>query len=106
MKKIQPTNYSALVLVRQNAFYQWLAGANRSAIADSDNHYEGDFGTYLVEDLHTQEDVYRFIDNNYKTLLENELREWHEPEFWPKVLSREVFVKFFEVQVHRQVYKI
>ncbi len=101
---ITPTQQTALILVRKEAFYQWLTEANRKAIVHDDNFFEGDYGTYLVENISTQDDIYSFLQTHYKTLFENELREWHEPEFWPEELTRELFLAFFDVQVHRQVY--
>lgn len=101
---IQDTEYTALVLVRKESFYEWLKMAGHKSGEEADSNFEGDYSTYLVKDVITPEDVHSFLQSGYREMFENELSQWHEREFWPSKLSTELFLEFFEVQVHRQVY--
>ena len=101
---MQITEYTALILIRKNAFYTWLEEAGSKSMEVADSTFKGDHGTYLVKDIITQKDVFEFLEKNYKKLFKNELYEWAEPAYWPKELTRELFFHFFEVQVNRQVY--
>lgn len=104
---ISATDFTAIVLIRKMAFYQWLERANTEAKEiDADNRFDSDYGTYLVVGLFTDEDISDFLDLHYHKLFQNELREWHEPNFWPDELSRELFADFFEVKVNREVYRV
>ena len=104
---IKSTGLTAIVLARKEPFYQWLRQANRAAmVTDTDNHFEGDHSTYLVKDIVTREEVDDFIRQNYLTLLENELQQWHDRAFWPALSGPELFYEFFEVEVNREVYEV
>lgn len=104
---ISSTEFTALVLVRKKAFFEWLEKANRDAMAtDTDNAFEGDHGTYLAKELYTKKEVNDFLDSHYRSLFENELLQWHEKSFWPVELNRELFDDFFEVKINREVYAI
>ncbi len=93
------------MLVRKKAFCQWLRDADRRAGSDQEPLYTGDYGVYMVDGLHTPAAVTDFVESHYRQLFENELREWHEPDLWPKNRDYDTFCQFFEVQVHRQVYQ-
>lgn len=104
---IKSTGLTAIVLARKEPFYQWLEKANRAAmVADTDNHFEGDHGTYLVKDIITKKEVDDFVRLHYLALLENELGQWHDRAFWPADLAPALFYEFFEVGVHREVYEV
>ncbi len=101
---IKETEYTALTLVRKEPFYEWLQMAGHQSGEEAENHFEGDYGTYLVKGVITPEDVFTFLQSNYLDVFENELIQWYGREFWPHELTTELFLEFFEVQVHRQVY--
>jgi hypothetical protein len=104
--KIKSKKFTALILRRKQPFNDWLKNANSKAGSDSDYEFPGDYGTYLVKGVSTATEVENFLRNHYKELFENELAEWHEPAFWPEELSYELFCRWFEVEVHRQVYRV
>jgi len=104
--KIQSKDFTALVLKRKQAFLDWLKEADRRAMSENDHDFAGDYGTYLVKIVSTTSEIENFLRNQFKELFENELREWHEPEFWPEDISYELFCQWFEVEVHRQVYEV
>ncbi|MFN2395002.1 MAG: hypothetical protein ABR597_04880 [Bacteroidales bacterium] len=104
--KIQPKDHTALVLRRKQPFLDWLKDADSKAGSENDYDFAGDYGTYLVEDVSTATEVETFLRNRYKELFENELAEWHDTAFWPEEISYELFCKWFDVEVHRQVYGV
>ncbi len=101
---IKNTEYTALVLVRKESFYEWLQMAVHQTGEEAESSFEGDYGTYLVKGVITPEDVYAFLQSGYREIFENELGQWYERAFWPHELTPELFLEFFDVQVHRQVY--
>ncbi len=103
---IRSTAYTALVLARKEAFYQWLAQANKLSMTNEDNQYEGDHGTYLLSNVITQKQVDTFVERNYLLLLRNELIQWHPEEFWPENPGLELFYLWFDVQINREVYLV
>ncbi len=102
--KIQPKEFTALVLKRKQSFVDWLKEADSKAASENDYDFSGDYGTYLVKDVSTAPEIENFLRNHFKELFENELVEWHEPAFWPDELTYDLFCGWFEVEVHRQVY--
>ena len=104
--KIQPKEFTALVLKRKQPFIDWLREADSKAGCENDYDFAGDYGTYLVKDVSTASEVENFLRNQFKELIENELAEWHEPDFWPEELTYDMFCGWFEVEVHRQVYGV
>lgn len=101
---LQPTEYTALVLIRTEEFNQWISQANKKAGVDEGTHYPGDYGTYLVKNIITQKDVENFVAENFRALFENELGQWHDAAFWPDELTLDLFYQWFTVKVNREVF--
>jgi hypothetical protein len=104
--KIQPKEFTALVLKRKQPFADWLRETDSKAASENDYVFPGDYGTYLVKGVSTDTEVENFLRNHFKELFENELAEWHEPAFWPQQLTYDMFCGWFDVEVHRQVYGV
>ena len=104
--KIQPKEFTSLVLRRKQPFIDWLKEVDSKAGSENDYDFPGDYGTYLVTNVSTTAEVENFLRNHFKELFKNELAEWHESAFWPEELSYELFCRWFEVEVHRQVYGV
>jgi hypothetical protein len=103
---IKPTKYTALILIRKPPFYKWLREANKKAMLTNDNFYEGDHGTYLIQNITTKTEFANFLKNQYLPLFENELNQWHERELWPAELSQNIFEQWFDVQINREVFMV
>lgn len=55
-------------------------------------------GTFLVHEFDSYDEVLDWMSKNWQTWLKNMLTDWTEhEELWPKNLSWELFLEFFEV---------
>jgi hypothetical protein len=103
---LQSTDYTAIVLVRNEEFNQWINQTNKMAGIDEGTNYQGDYSTYLVKKIISQKDVETFLKENFRILFRNELGQWHDERFWPQELTLDLFYKWFSIKVNREVFLI
>ena len=96
---------SALMLKAKAEFLLWIKSSDETGDLEelTLEQLDEDRNVYL---LHTDEleDVEGWLKRNFETLLEFELEDWTQDQTqWPEELSRDLFDRFFDVEVHSVV---
>lgn len=92
---------SGITLKPKAPFLEWM----RKIYFPEEPPIPTDHNIYLVPELNGEEQLTRWLEENFDPIFQNELDDWHEEEEdWPAGRTYDMFVQWFSVEMHTMVY--
>lgn len=99
-------NRCALTLIAKQPLLDWINQTEEDGIINISN-INDDPNIYLVPETDYTYDYSKWISQNYKTIIENELSEWcTDKQKWPKNISYDLFNEFYDFKISESVYDL
>ena len=96
-----PINRNSFIVRPKKPFFDWL-----NALFEGEEPIQNkeENNVYLIREFDNNEDINRWVDNNYQTIFDNELNDWYTDESrWPKNRTLSMFKSWFDVEVNSMV---
>ena len=88
---------NAIVVRPKKPFYDWLNKIfqDNEAVSDKDEN-----NIYLIREMISNEQVNKWIKNNFDMIFNNELNDWYTDEKkWPQKRSYKMFSDWFDIEI-------
>jgi len=105
MEFFDTINRTAIMVIPQQPFYDWLNSIEPGTGDDEMANKEKDHTIYLLPDFEDPSQLDTYIKEMSKTIFKNELTAWYtDKSLWPKNLTWDMFTAWFEIRISTVIY--
>ena len=97
-------NRGAIVLNPTEVFLDWVNSTDEEGVVLTLDEVSQDATVYLTPEIGDDDELRRFLDQNYALMFEQELVGWIQDESqWPTTRDFSAFLEWFDVEFHSMV---
>ena len=100
-------NRSVVVVRPRQPYIDWANSMDDGGPLGNLEDMRQDPPAYLVDNVESREDLSRVLDFCWEPIFEEQLGRWmRDPDVWPKQITREIFVEWFDCELYVMVWDV
>jgi len=100
-------NRTVLILISKQPFLDWLNAAEQNPLSLTLEMLRIDNDTFLIPQFDDPHDAVKWAEDRWSVLFDSILFDWiTEESMWPENRSLEMFLEWFNIDVHSMVWDL
>jgi hypothetical protein len=100
-------NRFAAIIKPKQPYVDWANSFNDGGPTMNLENARKEGNAYLIPQFDYSDQAVKYVEKNYATIFENELRDWiTDPEMWPKKRTLKMFKEWFDIEINEPVHDL